>query len=221
MNFGALIAALLYASLTSSSVSAVEFKNIKWELVRAGNGIDVYRGDTGQDGLYAAKGIGVVPASLAKVASVLLDPERRVEWFPDLISSYIVKTVSPNERFEYMAVRTPFPLANRDFIYRGKFTYDRETKTMVISFASEILAETPETNLVRGRIVASAFTLRERSDGFTVLEHVAAINPRGYVPTWIVNLIQTNVPFNMISNLRFHVANRKIAVRQEVIDQMK
>ena len=221
MNLGTLIAALFYVSAASSSASALDFKNITWELVRAGDGIDVFRGETGQDGLYAAKGVGIVPASLAKVASALLDPERRVEWFPDLISSYIVKTVSPNERFEYMAVRTPFPLANRDFIYRGKFTYEKEAKTMNISFASEVLVETPETKLVRGSIVASAFTLRERSDGFTILEHVAAIDPRGYVPTWIVNLIQTNVPFNMISNLRYHVTYRNIVVRQEVIDQLK
>ena len=221
MNIKTLVTTIYCLALSSVPAAAVDFQKIKWERVRSGNGIDVFRGETGQEGLYAAKGIGIVPASLNKVASALLDPDRRIEWFPDLISSFIVKVVSANERFEYMAVRTPFPLANRDFIYRGKFTYNKDTKTMEIGFASETLAEAPETEIVRGRIVGSMFTLRERFDGFTILEHVAAIDPRGYVPTWIVNLIQANVPFNMISNLRYHVAHRDIAIRQEVLDQTK
>src|SRR5688572_22327507 len=102
---------IFFLTISSATAFAVNFQKIKWDLVRYGNGIDVFRGETGVSSLHAAKGIGIVPASLERVASVLLDPARRHEWFPDLISSHIVKHVSVTERFEYMAVRTPFPLA--------------------------------------------------------------------------------------------------------------
>ncbi len=219
-NFIAITVFLLF-NLWSPHASAIDFKAIKWELVRSGSGIDVYRGETGLSDLYAAKGLGIIPAPIVIVTSVLLDPTRRGQWFPDLLGSHIVKTVSANERFEYMAVRTPFPLANRDFIYRGKFSYNKEVKTMEIRFASEDIPEMPETKLVRGKIIDSVFTLRERADGYTIIEHVAVMDPRGYIPNWIVNLVQANVPFNMIWNLRLQVVRPDVVARQEVLDEMK
>ncbi len=62
---------------------------------------------------------------------------------------------------------------------------------------------------------------RNQADGYTIIEHVAVMDPRGYIPNWIVNLVQTNVPFNMIWNLRLQVVRPDIVVRQEVLDQMK
>lgn len=192
-----------------------------WEGVRSENGIRVFRGKTDREGFYSCKAEGIVHAPLVKVASVLIDLSRRNEWFPELIEGRVVKHITPTERLEYMAVRTPFPLANRDFAYRGTFGFQRSTGTFDIHFASVEVAEIPETKLVRGRILDSSFSLRSLGPNDTMVEHVAAMDPRGSVPRWIVNLVQANVPFNTIANLRLQATKSNIVEFQDVVDLVK
>ena len=168
--------------------------------------------------LFAFQGEGIVDAPLARVATVLLDVSRRKEWLANLIESHLVRRISPIERIEYVALKTPPLTANRDFVYHGKAHWAPQRHELTLSFTSVEDPGAPENeDMVRGRALDSTYVLTAVDNGRkTKLACRFLIDPRGSVAIWIVNIVQKNVPFNVISGVRRQVLRQDVTDSAEV-----
>jgi hypothetical protein len=178
-----------------------------WETVRRDDGIVVQRKDVPGSSFVAFRGEGDVNAPLLIVGSVLVDVTRSREWVDSVVESHLLRQVSDTEYVTYSRVGTPFPLTDREFVTDVVLSLDAQAKTLTIRMHSVNDPAAPKTGFVRGDLVEGAWVLTSIGDGKRT--HVAAeihADPKGDIPSWIVNMFQKNWGYNTLMSLRKQVA---------------
>jgi len=73
---------------------------------------------------------------------------------------------------------------------------------------SEVNQLMPEqTGIVRAELVESTYTMTALSPEQTQVELIFHADPKGWLPVWIINIIQRHLPFMMLKNLRSRAEN--------------
>ena len=174
-----------------------------WEKISDDNGISVARQDIPDSSLVAFRGEAVIEAPIAKVANVLMDTSRKLEWVSDIKEARDVRQINQFERVEYNHTGTPWPTRDRDFVFRGIAKLDRATQSMTFELKSVVDPLVPETKNVRGELKESFYKLTSLDNGTrTRLEVEIQADPKGSIPKWLVNFTQKNWPRKTIEGIR-------------------
>jgi hypothetical protein len=182
-----------------------------WEKTGDTQGITIYRMEVPGSPVIAFKGEGDIDAPLSRVASVIVDSHRAVEWIDSLVENKILREPSETEYIEYDHIGTPFILKDRDFVTSNKLEFDDAHKQVNVIIKSVVDPLAPETGYVRGELISSGFFLtRSQTPGKTHVRAEIHCDPKGSVPKWIVNLFQKDWPENTIESLRKQVAKPDI-----------
>lgn len=204
------VVALRAGALSAEPASA-------WTTIRDEDGIRVSQLETGEE-LIAFRAEAEIAAPIALIASVLVNVERRSDWMPMLIENKVVRVLSDSERIEYMAVKTPPLVKERDFVFRGRATFDKARRVLHLDFlpASDA-AMPPSDDFVRGEVVGGGWRLVEEPDAArTRVEYGVTIDPRGAIPTFVVNAVASKAPFQTVALLREYMAQKKVEILPEV-----
>lgn len=193
-----------------------------WEKFDEADGIAVFRREVPGTALIALRGEGVVNAPIVRVASVLVDPKRGPEWIDSLAEARCVRRVSDTEYVEWDHVKTPFVLADRDFVFDVKFDVLKDKKQVLLAYHSVNDPAAPKTDYVRGVFPFGKFVLTPLDHGkkTRVLAEVLA-DPKGSVPKWIVNLFQKSWPHDTLVNLRSEMQRRDLKDDARVAEALK
>lgn len=179
-----------------------------WEELSNDEGILVHRKEVEGSDVVAFRGETVIEAPIAKVANILIDTSRKLEWVARCVEAKNVRQLSTYERIEYNKTHTPWPLQNRDFLFRATAEFDTTKKRAVFRMKSVEDALAPETDdAVRAHLHNSAYSLTSLGDGkktHVVVEIHA--DPKGAVPKWVVNLFQKSWPQKTLGGIRGQVA---------------
>eukprot|EP00928_Gymnodinium_smaydae_P061254 TRINITY_DN45387_c0_g1_i1.p1 TRINITY_DN45387_c0_g1~~TRINITY_DN45387_c0_g1_i1.p1 ORF type:complete len:336 (+),score=81.95 TRINITY_DN45387_c0_g1_i1:209-1216(+) len=91
----------------------------------------------------------------------------------------------------YGAFKLPSIIWNRDFVWQGCSAVlpGREIVVLANSIEHPSVPERPEQRLVRGEISISGYWFREQAPGLVAIDYVVQANPKGSLPTWVVNLV--------------------------------
>ncbi len=194
-----------------------------WEELSDENGIRVWRRETDGSPIVALRGEAVIDAPLARVASVLDDTPRQVEWACNTVEAKVVRAISPTERIVYNLTHAPWPVADRDFVFHAVVTPDRKERTLTYELHSVEDKGMPpdEDKAVRGELIDSRYVLKELEGGKTRLTVTIQADPKGSVPKWVVNLAQKAWPRETIEGLRAQCAKadvKDLALANEWLD---
>ena len=176
-----------------------------WEEVRDADGIKVFVVRTADDPIVIVRTEVVIDASLERLTKLLDDEAGRVRWVPYLLESSVVHTFASGEKLLYNRFAAPWPAADRDFVFRvTKVRADDNSVTY--SMKSEPSPLLPERGrIVRARLMESSYALTAMSDHQTRVDLIFHADPRGWLPLWIVNIIQRVFPYKVLKNLREQV----------------
>ncbi len=201
----------LFLSATALPASQpFDFSQAKWILDSESDGITVSRWTPPNSDLFAFRSSGLIDATVPKLVNILCDAKRRPEWAPALIVSYVVRWLSPTERVEYNRIRTPWPISDRDFVIQGKAEFDGKG-AVALNFHSIDDPTVPDKGPVRGEAWDSTYALTPTADRKqSTLEYRMLIDPKGAVPSWVVNIFQSHFPHDMIIALRKQAAKADI-----------
>lgn len=188
--------------LTTSSALAAE--SSAWEKIDEAEGIQVFRKDMPGSDIVAFKGAGIVDASMEKIFWVLCDAEHEEEWVEMLIDNYVMVEHSPFDRVQYQNFDLPWPLSDRDFVYRAVATMDKQGRLNLVLNSVEHPKQ-PPTKGVRAEIMSSGFVLTRRPDGKTFVEVSIFSDPKGILPNWVINLVQESWPMETMLGIRKQV----------------
>lgn len=185
----------------------------KWDLVGSKDDITTYRREVAGSPIVAIKGEGTVDASIARVASVLLDTTRLIDWMGSLKEAHRLRSMGPLSYIEYDHVSTPFPLTDREFVTESRGELNSAKRRVILRSRSVEDPSAPDTDLVRGNLISSTFTLvpLDRGSRTRVIAEVQA-DPKGAIPKWIVNYFQKSWAHTTIMGLRAQVR------RPDVVD---
>lgn len=229
MRLRPLAAALLTTFALSGLAHADTPSAPKWEMFDEEDGIRMYRRDVPGSSIVALRGEGFVEAPIARVASVLADRKRSVEWIDRLVKTKVLRQISETESINWNHIKTPTPLKDRDFVFKSVITTNPALKKVLFSYYSVKDSLAPETDdYVRGSFKAGKFELtmatRTNKDGSktrgTIVNAEVEVDPAGSVPTFIVNMVQKSWPHKTLTALRKQVAKADIKDDPRVVERL-
>ncbi len=193
-------------------LASTSFGDEAWEQLSDEDGIKVWRREVEGSPVVAFRGEAVMNASLAKVASVLDDTKRKGEWVCNLLEAKDVKIISPLERIEYNRTDAPWPISDRDFVFKADVKLDKKAKTLYVHIKSTTDPSCPvdEDKAVRGELLDSKYTLVQLEDGRTRVTVEIQVDPKGSVPKWVVNWAQKGWPRKSLEGIRGQCAKSDV-----------
>ncbi len=193
---------LIFACLLLS-VSSGAAINTEWRKIKVRRGVEVFEGIIAGSPVVAFKGISEIDAPIGKVASVIHDSSRIKEWMSDLADSRVLERKSVLEKVEYNHTKTPWPLADRDFVYSVKVVINKAEGTVDILVENTTHpAAPPVSGIIRGTLHSSRYFLKSIDNGTrTHIEVEILADPNGSIPKWVVNLFQSAWPSNTVAGI--------------------
>ena len=184
-----------------------------WELVANEDGVLVHAKEVEGSSVLAFRGEGLIKASLARTLSVVLDQSRNVEWTALMLEARYIKQLSPTKWHVYQHYDGPFPTTDRDFVMELEITLDQANRKSELVFRSVNVPGYPEFDCcVRADLVRSYFSFEEQSDGSTLLISEIHLDPKGWIPKWVVNLVQKDWEADNFAGLRKQVQKTDIKI---------
>lgn len=198
-NLWALLLGLSAATLASPALAG------GWEVVNREDGITVSRKAVAGSPLVAFKGEGVVDAPMEKILHVLVDNDHRTEWVDRLYISERLEQKGSHDFVVYQAFKLPVVMSNRDYVYRGRAVLKPDGK-VVLELGSVKHRAAPKTVGVRAHLINSRYVLAPTAGGTKTKVRVEIhTDPKGLLPSWIVNLIQKSWPVKTLNGIRRQV----------------
>ena len=184
-----------------------------WTVLKTTDGITVSKRDVPGSPVVAFRGEGDVAASLELVSTVIFDTTRAKEWIADLKESKIVRWTADDEFIEYDHVGTPPVMMDRDFLSTVKLEADPQQQIVRFHYQSVVEAAVPpKKKYVRGDLMSTIFTLTKIDETHTHVVAEIHCDPKGSVPTWVVNWVQADWPESTFRGLRKQVAKPGLVV---------
>ena len=191
---------LAYAFLVD--VAGAQTPKTNWEKINDDEGIIVYSATVNGSDIIKVKTEVTIDASLEHIRQILDDAPQRQQWIPYLDHSRVLQTDSETQRLEYSHFDAPWPASDRDFVYRIRLS-DKQHDRLVFRIKSEQSPLMPErADIVRAELVESVYTLTALQAEQTRVELIFHADLKGWLPVWIINIVQRHLPFEMLQNLR-------------------
>ena len=153
--------------------------------------------------LVALRAQGTIKASIESLLFIFRDVEGSLEWAPRLEKRTILRNISESEAVVYEVRKLPWPCQKRDLILHNKLHYNEKQKALVLITKSltNFPGDPKPANMVRAHLLHSAVTMKPLNDRETNIDVTIHVDPRGQIPSWIVNLIQKNWPYRFIKGM--------------------
>ncbi len=195
----------------------------RWKKVKHIDGIDIYEAEVQGADVVAFRGDTTLNFPIARVVSSLADMKRKDEWMHDLKEVKTVEIIDPHVRIEYYHSGTPWPLDDRDFVYRAEFRYFPKKETFVLNLVNAKHKKVPEKeNVVRGKIFESNYFISKTSNpNVTKISVEILVDPMGNIPKWIVNIFQKDWPHKTLTGLKRLMGDSSFKTNKRVAKYIK
>lgn len=220
----------------ASSFSA-EFKTLdiaddgKWKKDRIRRGFTVYLRDEkeAKSDILPIKVEGVLNAPIDSIMENLRVVEGSETWTPDLLKKTTLKDLGPREAITFSLTDMPWPVYDRRLVLHNKLLLDKKRKLLFVLSRTVPFdgAPIPERT-VEAFVGYSNMGFRPLNKKQTYVELTAFIDPRGSIPSWIINFYQTSWPIDFLEAIeeRANEHNKSLrpglqAMLDELLDLMK
>lgn len=195
--------------MLSQIVQASVNSENSWQLVKSAENIQTYTISTEANDIVKAKAIAVFDATVSEVQAILNQVDERHLWVPYLLNSLVINKINKLQRIEYALFAAPWPASDRDFVYSHDIQVT-ENGSVLYKMKSVVLADAKENSgVVRGEIIESSYRLTSIDKNKTKIELIYHVDPKGWLPSWIVNIIQRTLPYRILHNLKLRIAENK------------
>lgn len=207
-----LIILLLSFCVSSLFAATAKKEGPVWKQVRREGEITIYVHKDSAD-IIKVKTDVAINANIKLVLEVLDSIEQRKSWVPFLKESRVLKEISETDNLEYSLFDAPWPASDRDFVYLQEMKARNAEEVIYSMRITETDLMPEKKGIVRAALIESEYTLTVMNENQTYVEFVFFADPKGWVPDWVVNVIQKRLPYMMLRNLKSKVermAKRKV-----------
>lgn len=142
---------------------------------------------------------GVLEAPIEFIMENLRQVEGSETWTPDLLSKTTLKDLGPREAITYSLTDMPWPVYDRRLTLHNKLYLDKERKLLFVLSKSVPHKDAPKPErTIEAHVGYSNMGFRPLSKNQTYVELTAFIDPRGSIPSWIINFYQTSWPISFL-----------------------
>jgi hypothetical protein len=179
-----------------------------WEYLGTEKSIVLKRKKISGSKLFVVRGETTIHNAIERVVGVLCDHSRWVEWTQSLTEARLLGRGKDGEKVVYQAFDMPAILSNRDVVYTFKVI--RHDGYIEVVGRSRAGLPSPPTIGVRMNLVFGRWFLRPVGPNKTDLTMEVLMDPKGYLPSWFVNIVQRDYPIDTLTALRRQIRKRDI-----------
>jgi len=159
------------------------------------DGVNIYRRYVEGSDIAMMKGIARLPASADKVLALTDNLSGRKEWDELLIDAEVLQVFDEHHRIAHLKFKSPsFGVSNRDFILAYSTKKNDDGTILVSAVSTEHPHGVEVKGFVRGEILSSGYYIKPISDNESECVYIVQLNPKGWVPTMVVNLVAVKQP---------------------------
>lgn len=173
-----------------------------WRRIREGEGIAVYVRDVADSEYDESLAQAVMKVRLSALAALIMDGNSHHRWIDTIDESRQIDRVSPTEAHIYTLSGAPWPVSDRDAVVLSRVEQDSATLVVTIESSGRPDYVPAREGTVRVPRVASTWTLVPQPDGQVEVNYRVFSEPGGELPTWLINSLASDQPFNTLANLR-------------------
>lgn len=173
-----------------------------WEFVKERNGIKVFTRKEPNTSLKSFKGIMDVHSTMDRVKK-LIGNVHNTEWWDKNVKDIRVLYYEENKHFKYyLRYDVPWPLADRDLCVDACVKEDPVTGIREIN-AKPLPNLVPEQEgVVRITNYWQKWVIQPMDNGIIRITLEGSVDPGGSVPTWLINLVITDTPLNVMGGIK-------------------
>ena len=194
------VVSLIWFVLVALLAGHVSATAAEWEFADEDDGVKSWRKNEPNSKVTGFAGEVIIDASVAKIAWVIRDNEHRTKWVDRLKHSRVLEIRGPRERIIYQHFGLPWPIADRDYVYSAKMAWEGEK--LAFNLESTTSEKSPKTKGVRAQLTRCIYHLTPVSDTRTHVRVEVHTDPKGKLPSWLVNLIQKSWPIKTLKGIR-------------------
>lgn len=194
-----------------------------WNLVKDEDDIQIFTQQVRDSSFDAFRAVTVLDAPLSNVMAVMADPRSCVDWVHGCAHSEGLEQKSFNDRSAYSVNDLPWPAQDRDYVLRirthtkARASVEGQTPPVIVM---ELRATPDQHQGTGGKVrVEHSDTLYEFYDygnGKTHMTWIQHTEPNGALPSWLVNSLAIDIPFNSLKRLEA-LANSTAYRRQDLV----
>ena len=190
---------LFFVSAFSSFCFAAD-----WVKINEEEGVSVYEKNVTGSNLVAFKGVTVFDDPIEKILWVLKDVEHRKDWIQWFLKGDTLEKRGPFQQVIYQAIDSPWPVSDRDMVFLSTAS-KRPNGNIQIDMKSIEFEGAPKTVGVRIQLNFSKYVFRPLKDGKTEVTLEIHTDPKGWIPKWLVNIVQRKYPIKLFVALKKQV----------------
>lgn len=196
----------LVAALTLLAFPSAAFAEKKgdWEFLRTHRGVKVWGKEVEGSDVKSFRGEIVADIEIGKLMATFFDAKQRKHWV-DRYNSHgtIIKTENTETYWIHFAL--PWPVSDRDYVLKARRRIDEKKRVVTVNIKSIKNKARPENDCcVRATTYGTYYRFEALPGNKTKLEVEVHTDPKGALPTWLINLIQKSWPSKTLGNLLDH-----------------
>lgn len=184
-----------------NSLSLASLSNDSWELSTEKDGVKVHvmliEGST----LKAFKGTVEIAAKKSTLVEIITDIDQWTSWVPDVVESNVAERTEDSLTY-YVKSDLPWPIRDRDGVYRIDFDSDVEMSTEILNVTAVPNFLPKKKRTIRIPKAKGRWTIESISPKRTRVSFQMHADPGGALPDWLINSSVTDTPVRTLSNLK-------------------
>lgn len=176
----------------------------EWEPFHFEGGITLYKKEGRDDGLIPFRAVGEFEGELRSYLIALLDHSQKPLWAPKLKKVTVHLVLSPKEVIFSEYYRTPWPASDRQFLLKGTITVPEKGKVL---FQAKNYGEKSfrDENHIVCDVRLLDLLLENVGPKKTRITFSFSGDMRGWMPDWLINIIQKKWPLRFLQGLQKQV----------------
>lgn len=172
-----------------------------WKLEKDKKGIRVYSRHVANTRIKEIRVNCDLHATLPQLVAYISDISHYKETVYNCVDAYVVQRINDRDFYFYLETDMPWPVANRDMVVRMMFIMDPNTRILSVR-ATNAEGMVPEKKgLIRIPHWHATWTIRELDKNRLRVEYLFGVDPGGELPSWLVNSLIANGPYQSFSNI--------------------
>jgi hypothetical protein len=187
--------------LNTSSYSAT------WKKILTEDKITIYAKE-GLNKIIPFKAVGDISGNIEEILAHLKNHSQKHLWSPKLRSVKIHRQLSENKYVFSEYYKTPWPAYDREFLLFGEVRAVG-TKSYILEAQSIKDEKLADDDYVQADVKILKLILKKKSENLTQISFEFHGDMKGWMPAWLINIIQKKWPLRFIQGLRrFHAKSK-------------
>ena len=175
--------------------STAQAADAQWETISVEDGFTTQRKEVPGSDMFAFRGEMEADVSIAELMTVFLDTDRRKDWVDRFERTSDLSIDGTFAKTYYIRFDLPYPISDRDYVLNAVGKIDDANRVVTTLIKSVDHDKAPEGDCcVRANALGTFYRFSQLPSGKTKLEVEVHTDPKGSLPSWLVNIIQKSWP---------------------------